>query len=61
MTQAAGTERRVYNMPIGLLQRVREFQKERGMLSESEAVRALLINGLNAKPDGKKERPKDAD
>ena len=40
------TERRVYNLPTDLLERLRAYQASQGIVSEIEAVRRLLHNGL---------------
>ena len=40
------TERRVYNLPIELLERLRAYQSEIGVASETEAARRLLETAL---------------
>lgn len=40
------TERRVYNLPGGLLERLRAYQVDQGIASEAEAARRLLDAAL---------------
>lgn len=47
--RGVGSDRRVYFLPVRLLKRVRQYQEANGMLSEAEAVRALLNEALAAK------------
>jgi hypothetical protein len=46
MAEKETTERRVYNLPADLLERLRAFQTENGITSEVEAVRRLLDSAL---------------
>lgn len=41
-----GTERRVYNLPADLLERLRAYQTSQGIASEAEAARRLLDSAL---------------
>jgi len=41
-----GTERRVYMLPAGLLERLRAYQVSQGITSEAEAARRLLDTAL---------------
>ena len=47
------TERRVYNLPMDLLERLRAYQASQGIVSEIEAVRRLLHNGLQMRETNK--------
>ena len=43
------TQRRVYALPAEMVDRIVEFQKEKGLQSEVEAVRRLLDNSLKSR------------
>lgn len=44
--QTGGNKRRVYDLPVDLVDRITAFQKEQRLPSEVEAVRKLLDNAL---------------
>jgi hypothetical protein len=48
---ASETQRRVYALPIELVERIVEFQKSKGFSSEVEAVRRLLDDALKSRDD----------
>lgn len=45
----SGTKRRVYDLPQELVDRILEFQRDRGLPSEVEAARRLLDQALKAR------------
>lgn len=47
----AEPQRRVYQLPAELVERIVEFQKEKGLPSEVEAVRRLLDDALKSRDD----------
>lgn len=47
--QGDDSERRVYVLSRGMLDRIREFQSENKLASEKAAVSALLASGLRVK------------
>ena len=49
MGTKAGTQRRVYVLPDELVGRITAFQEERGLPSETEAVRRLLDEALSSR------------
>lgn len=49
MAEKEATERRVYNLPADLLERLRAFQVAQGISSEAEAARRLLDSALQMK------------
>jgi hypothetical protein len=46
MAEKDSTERRVYNLPLDLLERLRAYQMSQGITSEVEAARRLLDSAL---------------
>ena len=46
MAEKDTTERRVYNLPVELLERLRAFQATQGIATETEAARRLLDSAL---------------
>lgn len=46
-----GSQRRVYSLPTELVDRIVEFQNEKGYPSEVEAVRKLLDDALKSRDD----------
>lgn len=46
MAEKEATERRVYVLPVELVERVRQYQKDNAIASEVEAVRRLLDTAL---------------
>lgn len=51
MAEKEATERRVYVLPVELVERVRQFQKDNLIASEVEAVRRLLDTALHMRDD----------
>lgn len=47
----SGNIRRVYALPVEMVDRITEFQKEKGLASEVEAVRRLLDEALKTRDD----------
>ncbi len=45
------TQRRVYALPVELVERIVEFQREKGLPSEVEAARRLLDDALKSRDD----------
>lgn len=51
MAEKEATERRVYVLPVELVERVRQYQKDNLIASEVEAVRRLLDTALHLRDD----------
>ncbi|MFG1184331.1 hypothetical protein [Xanthobacter aminoxidans] len=51
MAEKEATERRVYVLPVELVERIRQFQKDNLIASEVEAVRRLLDTALHMRDD----------
>lgn len=49
VTETVSTKRRVYDLPNELVERILEFQKDRGLPSEVEAARRLLDQALKSR------------
>lgn len=47
----SGNIRRVYALPVEMVDRITEFQREKGLASEVEAVRRLLDEALKTRDD----------